>query len=196
MYDLLFTPQLRCAIVMSREPSAPEPSPKYGLLLARGVVSMGGGRVVAERSGCGMLITRLSSFGDTSTRAGKPRQVTFDGTRQKIELAGRVTESGADAYVLAARRCDVVEDRIEGFPDRTLGLRVTRMGTDQPLQGEGQDQRSWRRRASVDGDYLVEVVRRASYCDPPTIPQPPNPHPEPVTGARLPVLVVLIAARQ
>jgi hypothetical protein len=170
MYDLIFTPQLRCAIVMSREPSATERSPKYRLLLARGVVSMGDGRVVAERSGRGMLITRLSSFGDTSTRGGKPRQVTLDGTRRKIELAGRVTEGGADAYVLAARQRDVVEAKIEGFPDRTLALRVTRVGTDRPLLDESQDQRSWTTRASVGGDYLVEVVRRASYCDPPTIP--------------------------
>jgi hypothetical protein len=107
MYDMVFTPQLRCAIVTSREPSGGEPPPKYGLLLARGVVSLAGSRVIAEWSGRGMLITRLSSFGDTSTRRGTPRQVVFDGPRREIQLAGRVAESGADAYLLAAKPRDL-----------------------------------------------------------------------------------------
>jgi hypothetical protein len=149
MYDMVFTPQLRCAVVTSQEPSAGEAAPKYGLLVARGVVSLAGGRIIAERSGRGMLITRLSSFGDTSTRGGRPRQVTFDGARREIQLAGRVAESGADAYVVAAKPRDLVEAKINGFPDGTLALQVTRV---------------------AGGDSRVEVVRRAKYCEPPVIP--------------------------
>jgi hypothetical protein len=148
MYDMVFTPQLRCAIVTGREPAAGEPTPKYPLLLARGVVSMAGGRIVAERSGRGMLITRVSSFGDTGTRGGAARQVTFDGQRREIQLAGRVPESGTDAYVVAARPRDVLDAKIDRFPDRTLELRVSRTGA----------------------DYRVEIERRAAYCEPPTIP--------------------------
>jgi hypothetical protein len=148
MYDMVFTPQLRCAIVASREPSAGEPAPKDGLLLARGVVSLAGGRIIAERSGRGMTITRLSSFGDTGTRMGMPRQVSFDTQRRPLQLAGRVPESGADAYAVAAKPSDRVEAKIDGFPDRTLALQVNRVGS----------------------DYRVEVVRRAAYCEPPTIP--------------------------
>lgn len=148
MYDMVFTPQLRCAIVTGREPAAGESPPKYPLLLARGVVSMAGGRVVAERSGRGMLITRLSSFGDTGTRGGAPRQVTFDDQRRDIQLAGRVPESGTDTYVVAAGPRDVLDARIDRFPERTLELRVSRTGT----------------------DYHVDIERRAAYCDPPTIP--------------------------
>jgi hypothetical protein len=170
MYDVVFTPQMRCAIVASRKTSAGVPPPRYRLLLARGVVSLADSRVIAERSGKGMLITRLSSFGDTATRTGKPRQVTFDGPRREIQLGGRVAESGADAYVLAVKPRDLVEARIDGFPDRTLALRVTYMRTDRPLAGYGQDQRSWRALVKEGGDYRVEVVRRASYCEPPTIP--------------------------
>lgn len=149
MYDMVFTPQLRCAIVTSREPSAGEVAPKYGLLLARGVVSLASGRIIAERSGRGMLITRLTSFGDMSTRGGSPRQVAFDGSRREIQLAGRVAESGTDAYVVAARPRDLVEAKIDRFPDGTLTLRTTRVG---------------------GGDYRVEVVRQAKYCEPPVIP--------------------------
>jgi len=148
IYDMVFTPQLRCAIVTGREPAAGEPPPKYPLLLARGVVSIAGGRIVAERAGRGMLITRVSSFGDTGTRGGTPRQVTFDNQRREIQLAGRVPESGTDAYVVAAKPRDVLDAGIDRFPDRTLELRVSRTGT----------------------DYRVEIERRAPYCDPPTIP--------------------------
>ena len=149
MYDLVFTPQLRCAIATSREPAAGEPAPTYGLLLARGVVSLAGGRIIAERSGRGMVITRVSSFGDMSTRSGTPRQVTLAGSQREIQLAGRVAESGADAYVVTAKPRDRVEAKIDGFPAGTLALRVTR--------AEG-------------GDYRVAVERRAKYCEPPVIP--------------------------
>ena len=148
MYDMVFTPQLRCAIVTGREPVAGEPPPKAPLLLARGVVSIAGGRIVAERSGRGMLVTRVSSFGDTGTRGGTVRPVTFDSQRREIQLAGRVPESGTDAYVVAARPRDVLDAQITRFPERTLELRVSRTGT----------------------DYRVDIERRAAYCDPPTIP--------------------------
>jgi hypothetical protein len=149
MYDMVFTPQLRCAIVTSREPSAGEAAPMNRLLVARGVVSLASGRIIAEPSGRRMLITRVSSFGDMATRGGTPRPVTFDGARREIQLAGRVAESGADAYVVAAKPRDLVEATIDGFPDGTLALRVTRV---------------------AGGDYRVEVERRAKYCEPPVIP--------------------------
>jgi hypothetical protein len=129
--------------------SAGDSTPPFALLVARGVVSLAGGRIVAERSGRGMLMTRVSSFGDTSTRGGTPRQVAFDGSRREIQLAGRVAESGADAYVVSATPRDRVEAKIDGYPDGTLALRVTR---------------------SNGGNYRVEAVRRAKYCEPPVIP--------------------------
>jgi len=95
MYDIVFTPHLRCAVVDSREPVVGKPQPKYALLLARGVVSLAGGRVIAEGAQGKYQITRLTSFGDTSTRLGKPRPVTFAGGQQTVELGGRVAELGA-----------------------------------------------------------------------------------------------------
>src|SRR5262245_52808261 len=102
MYDMVFTPHLRCAVVDSREPVVAKPQPKYALLLARGVVSLAGGRVIAERTQGKYQITRLSSFGDTSTRLGKPRPVTFAAGQRTMELGGRVPELGADAYIVVA----------------------------------------------------------------------------------------------
>jgi hypothetical protein len=168
MYDIVFTPHLRCAIVESREPANGKPQPKYPLLVAGSVVSLAGGRVIAERARGRYHITRISSFGDTSTR-GKPRPVTFAAGKREVELAGRVAELGADAYVLNAGRGDRLQAAIRGFPAGSLSLRVSRRGSDTFLDGAGQGGSAWAARLGEGGEYLVEVVRRAPYCDPPVI---------------------------
>jgi len=169
MYDLVFTPHLRCAVVDSREPVAGQPRPKHTLLLASGVVSLAGGRVIAERTQGKYQITRLTSFGDTSTRLGKPRPVTFVGGQRTVELGGRVAELGADAYVVVASAGDRLRAAISGFPAGSLWLRVSRRGSDTFLDGGGKGDSVWEARLTEAGEYLVEVVRRAPYCEPPVI---------------------------
>ena len=169
MYDLVFTPHLRCAVVDSREPVAGKSQPKNALLLARGVVSLAGGRVIAEGAQGKYLITRLTSFGDTSTRLGKPRVVTFSNRERTAEFGGRVAELGADAYVVVARAGDRLRANISGFPAGTLWLRVSRQGSDTFLNGGGKGDSTWEARLTETGEYLIEVVRRAPYCDPPVI---------------------------
>jgi hypothetical protein len=169
MYDMVFTPHLRCAVVDSREPVAGKPQPKYALLLARGVVSLAGGRVIAEGARGTYQITRLTSFGDTSTRLGKPRAVTFAAGQRTVELGGRVAELGADGYIVIASAGDRLRAAISGFPTRSLWLRVSRRGTDTFLDGGGKGDSMWEARLTEAGEYLVEVVRRAPYCEPPVI---------------------------
>ena len=174
MYDMVFTPHLRCAVVESREPVAGEPRPEYTLLLASGVVSLAGGRVIAERTQGKYQITRLTSFGDTSTRLGKPRPVTFPSGQRTVELGGRVAELGADGYIVVARAGDRLRAAISSFPGGTLWLRVSRRRIDKPLDGGAQTRGGkgdsvWEARLAEAGEYLVEVVRRAPYCEPPVI---------------------------
>ncbi len=169
MYDMVFTPHLRCAVAESREPADGEPRPTYPLLVARGVVSLAGGRIVAERLDGKYRITRLTSFGDTSTRRGRPRPVTFPAGRREVQLGGRVSEDGADAYLVAAREGDRLQATISHFPARSLALRVSRHETAKFLNGVDKQGNVWSGRLSESGLYLVEVVRRASYCEPPVI---------------------------
>jgi hypothetical protein len=169
MYDLVFTPHLRCAVVDSREPVAGKPQPKHALLLARGVVSLAGGRVIAEGAQGKYQITRLTSFGDTSTRLGKPRPVTFAVGQRTVELGGRVPELGADAYVVVASAGDRLRAAISGFPTGSLWLRVSRRGSNKFLDGGGKGDNVWEAQLTEPGEYLVEVVRRAPYCEPPVI---------------------------
>jgi hypothetical protein len=168
MFDMVFTPDMRCAIVDSREPVAGEPRPRNTLLLASGVVSLASGRVIAERGQGQYHITRLTSFGDTSTRF-KPRPVAFSSTQRTVELGGRVAELGADGYVVTARAGERLRASISSFPAGTLWLRVSkRPGTGAFLDGSKGDS-VWEGRLAEAGEYLVEVVRRAPYCNPPVI---------------------------
>jgi len=169
MYDMVFTPHLRCAVVDSREPVAGEPRPRQSLLLARGVVSLAGGRVIAEGAQGKYQITRLTSFGDTSTRLGAPRTVTFPAGQRTAERGGRVAELGADGYIVVASAGDRLRAAISGFPAGSLWLRVSRRGSDKPLENSGKGDSVWEARLPEAGEYLVEVVRRAPYCDPPVI---------------------------
>jgi hypothetical protein len=168
MYDMVFTPHLRCAVVESREPVTGEPRPKHTLLLARGVVSLAGGRVIAEAAQGKYQITRLTSFGDTSTRL-KPRPVTFPNGQRAVEFGGRVAELGADGYIVVASAGDRLRATISGFPAGSLWLRVSRRGSDAFLDGGGKGDAAWEARLTEAGEYLVEVVRRAPYCEPPVI---------------------------
>jgi len=168
MYDLVFTPQLRCAIVDSREPVAGTSQPRHTLLLASGVVSLAGGRVIAERTQGTYQITRLTSFGDTSTHLGTPRAVTFPSGKRTVEFGGRVAEFGADDYVVVALAGDRLRAVISSFPAGSLWLRVSRRGSNTSLDGGTKDA-VWEGRLTEAGEYVVEVVRRAPYCEPPVI---------------------------
>ena len=92
MYDMVFTPHLRCAVVDSREPVVGEPQPKHALLLARGVVSLAGGRVIAERAQGKYQITRLTSFGDVHpSRHPAPSDIRGRTTDGRARRTGRGT---------------------------------------------------------------------------------------------------------
>ena len=173
MYDMVFTPHLRCAIVESREPVAGQPQPMHTLLLAGGVVSLASGRVIAQRTQGKYQITRLTSFGDTSTRL-KPRPVTFPSGQRTVELGGRVAELGADGYIVVASAGDRLRAAISGFPAGSLWLRVSRAGSKTFLESGAQTRGGkgdsiWEAQLTEAGEYLVEVVRRAPYCEPPVI---------------------------
>jgi hypothetical protein len=168
MYDLVFTPQLRCAVRDSREQAAGAPRPQYPLLLASGVVSLAGGRIIAVRADGKYQITRITSFGDTSTR-GTPRLVTFRPGQPVVELGGRVADVGTDGYIVMASAGDRLQASIRNVPAGSLSIRVSRKGSQTFLDGLGQNGATWSARLPDAGEYLVEVVRRVSSCDPPVV---------------------------
>jgi hypothetical protein len=86
-----------------------------------------------------------------------------------MELGGRVAETGADAYVVVARAGDRLRAAISSFPAGSLWLRVSLRGSNTSLDGGRKGDSLWEARLTESGEYLVEVVRRAPYCEPPVI---------------------------
>ena len=75
---------------------------------------------------------------------------------------------GADGYIVVASAGDRLRAAISGFPAGSLWLRVSRRGSDKFVDG-GKGDSVWEGRLTEAGEYLVEVVRRAPYCEPPVI---------------------------
>jgi hypothetical protein len=167
MFDLFFTPEMRCAIEQSRVPEPGGPRPKYALLVADGVVSLADGRILAERTPAGFKVTRMTILGEGGAPPGKPRNVVFRWGVGETQYSGRLAGDDVDAYVLSARKGDLLQVRIERFPGRALTLRVTEQRTGRVLQGAPTEYaRIWAAPVPETGEYRVDIVRRAAYCDP------------------------------
>jgi hypothetical protein len=167
MYDLFFTPEMRCAIEESRVRRDGGAKPKYAMLVAEGVVSLADGRMVAERTASGLRITRLQVTGSGGPPAGRREKVGFRWGTGETQYAGRLSGNGVDGYTVVARKGDLLQVRIERFPGRSLQLRVTAEKTGQVMLGaQSEFARLWAARLPEAGDYRVDVVRRAAYCDP------------------------------
>jgi len=167
MYDLFFTPEMRCAIEQSRTATPSGPRPKFTLLAADGVVSLADGRIVAERTAAGYKITRMTILGQPGTARSEPRKVVFRWGQGETQYAGRLGGDDIDRYMLSVRKGELLQARIERFPGRALALRVVEQRTGRVLEGAPSEfARTWGTRITETGDYRVEVVRRASFCEP------------------------------
>ena len=166
MYDSLFTPEMRCAIEQSRASSASAPAPKYALGVADGVITLAGGRVIAERRGAGFRITRFTVLGQPSAPR-KPRHVVYGWGVGETQFAGTLGGGDVDGYVVSARKGDLLQARIERFPGRSLVLRVTHLPSKRIITGAPSEYaRTWATTLDDDGDYRVDVVHAAGFCDP------------------------------
>ena len=168
MYNLLLTAEMRCALEHSRVPREGSPKPPWSMLVADGVVSLANGRVLATRTPAGLRVTSLTILGAPASTGGRTTKVGFQWGVGQTQYAGRLAHSARDRYTVSARNGHLLRARIERFPGRTLQLQVTHRSTQQQLRGGPSEfARTWAAQLPEDGEYDVEVVRRAPYCDPP-----------------------------
>ena len=59
-----------------------------------------------------------------------------------------------------------MQARIERFPGRSASVRVVEVQTGRVLAQRGEAPRVWNGTIQAPGDYRVEVVRLAPYCQP------------------------------
>jgi hypothetical protein len=168
MQNLFFTPEMRCAIEESRVARPGQPAPRHPMLVADGVVTLAGGRVIAERTPQGYRITRLDVIGHPDAPGNaKPKDVLYAYGEGEMVYSGRLGGDDVDGYLVSARAGSLLQVKIERFPGRSLRIRVTDEQSGMVLQGaQSEFSRLWAARVSSDGKYRVDIVRRAAFCDP------------------------------
>jgi hypothetical protein len=157
MYDLLFTPAVRCAIVQ-------RPATRAGTGL-----SIGNGSLWAQRVGSRYEITRVMvppSAGAGSAARRKPVRIVFSANpEQPAQFSGALVRDEREAYVLSARKGQRLRARIDGFRGHDAELRLVAVPGGQPVDAR-DGVRVWDGIIPATGDYRLDVIRRAPYCDP------------------------------
>lgn len=170
LYDIIFTPDMRCILERARPPQAGQPPPKYPLLTAEGVVTVAGGVLVAQRVGDTFKITRLTIVGTpTRKKSGVPAHsvaadLNLNGVRQ---FAGVLEGEEFDRYTIRMTKGALLQGRLERFRGLDAMFRVTDL-KGHSLNAQADGRRVWAGVMPESGSYRIEIVRHAPFCDPPT----------------------------
>ncbi len=170
MYDLLFTPEMRCAIDLAQVPQAGKPAPKYPLVANGGALTIGQGLIVAERASGLFKITRLTIIGvpdghkPNAPVVSSDIDLRFQGMVRQV--AGNLAGDAFDRYTISATRGGLLQARLERFKGLDAVLRVTDL-KGQPVDAKVDGRRTWASVIPTSGQYRVEVVRKLPFCDPP-----------------------------
>ena len=171
MWDVVFPPEVRCMIEQSGIPREGQPAPKYAIKVDSTGAFFGDGRVRVDRGADGLKITRLVlPPGYGSGLEGKPRKVLFRWGKGETTYRGRLSADNVDVYLVQARAGDLLSADISVRAERA-SVRVVQSTGNRILPAAapaGSDaRRTWAGRVPDNGEYRIEVVRRAAYCDPP-----------------------------
>jgi len=170
MYDLLFTPEMRCAIDLAQPPQPGRTPPKYPLMVNGGALTLGQGLIVAERASGVFRITRLTIIGVPDGRKPNTPVVSteidlrFQGMVRQV--AGNLAGDAFDRYTISATRGGLLQAKLERFKGLDAVLRVTD-SKGQPADAKADGKRTWAGVIPASGAYRVEVVRKLPFCDPP-----------------------------
>ena len=159
MYTLIFTPELRCLVEQK-----PVRVDSAGVALADG-------RVRLEDVNGELKITRIvvpPATGAAPPPPSPPRRVGMRWGKGQAQYSGRLYGDGVDSYVLRAAKGDRLEARIERFPGRNAFVRVVQVSSERRLERpNAPTPRTWADTIPETGEYRIDIVRQAPYCEPP-----------------------------
>jgi hypothetical protein len=170
MFDVVFTPALRCSIEMSAPGPKGEAARRPPAMTGDGVSIANA--LTARAAGGTLKITAITVAQSTSRAAAAPlapQRVMFRASvgSRTVTVSGRLGAAQIDPWIVALNKGESAEARIEGFSGAGATVRfvATNASTAAPLR-PGLAPRSARIVASERSDYRLEVVRLASSCDP------------------------------
>ena len=170
MYELLFTPEMRCAIEMAQVPENGRPQPKYPLVVNAGALNLGQGLIVAERAAGAFKITRMTLIGAPDGRKpGTPvvsQEIDLRFKGMIRQVASNLAGDGFDRFTVSMTQGSVLQARLERFKGLDAVLRVTD-SRGQAVDPKEDGTRVWAASVPASGNYRVDVVRKAPFCDPP-----------------------------
>ena len=172
LWDIVFSPAMRCLIEESsfrRLGSAP---PKYSMYVDSAGATLGDGRIRIDRGADGLKITRLTlPPGYGAGTAAKPRRVSFRWGSGRAVYAGALSADNRDVYLVWARKGAVLNAQLERVRAESASVQVVQQSREVVLRTAGPSGanpwRLWAGSIPETGEYRVEVVRRAAFCDPP-----------------------------
>lgn len=171
MYDAVFTPEMRCAIVQSGIVRAQAPAPKYAVVVSPEGLVIGRGAVWASLADAQYKIARMMippAVPVPSPRRG-PERVTFSAAtgERTAQFTGWLIRHNVDTFIVSARRGETIQASIQRFRGHDATLRVSPVPVATGVSPTAQDAgRTWTARAAADTDYRIQVVHLAEYCDP------------------------------
>jgi hypothetical protein len=172
LWDIVFSAATRCLIEESAIPRPGTPQPKYAMRVDPTGVTLGDGRIRAERRAGGLKITHItlpSGYGEGT--GGKLRAVRFRWGKGRVAYAGRLSGDSVDVYVVQARKGDLLNAQLQRVrSDRAL-VRVVQQAGNRVIPTKGpataDKRRLWAGPVPETGEYRIEVVSQGPFCDPP-----------------------------
>lgn len=169
IYSLVFTPELRCLLEQSSGSLDGSRPATYPIRTDAGGASFGDGRIRAELVDGSLKLARIvvpPASGESPPPSAKPQRVAFRWGTGEAQFAGRLYGDGVDSYLVTAAPGALLQARIERFPGRHASLRVVNAATGRTLEHSGTPwARIWAGRLAQGGEYQVDVVRHAPYCE-------------------------------
>src|SRR5215468_8353535 len=164
MYDSVFTPELRCALVASELAFDGSPPTRRSITITPDGLSMVEGAIWAPIKDGRYRIARIRVLPPAPSVEGRKgiEHVTFEQLKgeRSATYAGWLVRQNVDAYVVAVRKGEAIQARIEGFRghDASLRLSVRSPGAGRPTSSVPDAGRSSSATASGDAEYLIEVA--------------------------------------
>jgi hypothetical protein len=169
-YEAVFSPTLKLVIAQATLPGKGRPAGSGAIVIGTDRVVIAGDAVEIELVGGRLLITGIHapltaaaprSGGSKNQGAHPPRRISIGFGR--IEHLGTLRPSGRDAYLLSARKNQMLDLRVTGVSGRDVVLEIVNNRTHAPIDAKTRaGVRSWVGRVPEDADYRIEVVRLTS----------------------------------